>query len=178
MQLEYRIQEEDFLAYQLFTSSQSKKIIKKKKNGRLFSTLSFGILGLIFHYEEKMGLAIYFAVCSVVAALLFPKYFNWRYKKHYQSHIRETYSNRFNALTTIAFTEKKIITKDKIGEGSLNITEVIQVNETRDHFFILMSSNHSLIIPKKDPSISIEEIRNYFLEIELKVVDHLNWNWD
>jgi hypothetical protein len=148
MILEFELNERDFLAFQLFTASQSKRINRKKVNGWILITLFFIALAAFFYYEQTNFLALYFGIAAIITGLLYPKYFVWRYKKHYKTYIKENYSYRFGEKVYVEITNLAIYCKDKTGESTINISAVETVDETENHFFVKIKSGGSLIIPK------------------------------
>ncbi len=176
MKIEYTISEDDFLAFQLFTSSQSERINKKKKKGRIFLTLTSLAIAMYFFFIHSILVAVYCLIISIFCALFYPKYFIWRYKKHYQNFIKESYSKRFGEKAEIELLTDSIRSKDKTGEGTINTSEIENVNETARHFFIKISTGLSLIIPKRDLNNSAE-VKAKFSSIGLTVTDFLSWEW-
>ena len=161
MTLEFELNEHDFLDFQLFTASQSKRINRKKVNGWIFVTLFFIGLSVFLYFDYDGFFAIYFGVTAIVCGLFYPKYFVWRYKKHYKTYIKENYSYRFGEKAYIEINNQTIFAKDKIGEGTINISEIEKIDETEKHFFVKMKSGVSLIIPKYKIQTS-DEVRGKF----------------
>lgn len=177
MILEFKIKEQDFLDFQLFTASQSESVNKKKIRGWLLLTLGALVFALYFHLIENLAMTIYCGFVAIVSGLFYPKYFKWRYKKHYETYIKEHYSKRFNQAETIEINSEYIFTKDKIGEGKINLSEIEHIAETASHFFVKISTGHSLIIPKTELK-NVNELREKFKAIGLTVKDETNWSWN
>lgn len=177
MTFEYTVEESDYLDFQLYAASTSDRIRKKEMNGRIFLTLGAVVAGLYFFYQQHhIPMAIYCGFFAVATALFYPRYFRWRYKKHYQTHIRELYAKRFGTHCFLEINEDSILAKDKTGEGKLSLSEIEQVNETQNHFFMKVSTGISLIIPKRELT-DVSELRNMFKEVGLTVNDETNWTW-
>ena len=122
-------------------------------------------------------MAIYFGIVVIVTGLFYPKYFRWRYKKHYHTYIIENYSKRFGELATLEFNPDSIFSRDKTGEGKLNLSEIEKVDETKSHFFLKVSTGMSLIIPKNKID-NPHKLGMKFRELRLTVNDENNWSWD
>jgi hypothetical protein len=178
MKLEITTKEEDFVTYQLYTSSKSESTIKKLKNGRLGLSLGSLVLGVYFYITENISLAIYFGFAAIVAAIFYPKYFKWRYKQHYEKHIREHYKTRFGEVSTLEFTETDVLSKDKTGEAKMKLSEIEVINEISTHFFLKFSTNVSLIIPKRELIFPTEtSVRAKFEELDLVINNENDWKW-
>jgi hypothetical protein len=177
MKIEYKIEEQDFLNFQLFAASKSDRINKKKRNGWIFLTLGSIMAAMYFYFNLNTAMTIYFGIVTVIFGLFYPKYFKWRYKKHYKAYIKENYSKRFGQIETLEFNKDSIYSKDKIGEGKINLSEIETINETDNHFFIKISTGVSLLIPKREVN-NIDELRNKFEEIGLYIEDATKWKWN
>ncbi|MBL7560710.1 YcxB family protein [Olleya sp. YSTF-M6] len=103
-------------------------------------------------------------------------YSKWRYKRHFQKHVEENYKNRINKPVEIDFDENSVNAKDFTSESKINGTELKELIETKDHFFIKLTTDLSLIVPKH----SIEnqtEFKKRVTELGAEYVDELNWEW-
>ena len=176
MEITYKLEEKDLLDFQLFTASTSQRIAKKKRNGHILVTISFLFLGIYFYLANNTPMSIYFVVISIVFGVFYPKYFNWRYKKHYKDHVKETYQKLFGEEVKLNFTEDYIYSEDKTGQGKIKLHEVEDVNETPNHFFLNISTRVTLIIPKRELD-DIDSLRAILKAIGLKVNDQLDWKW-
>ena len=176
MKLEYQIDEQDFLDFQLFTASQSDRIRRKMLNEQLLLTLIYAILAGSFYFFYNILLTISFGIISILCGLFYPKYFRWRYKRHYKTYIRDNYANEFGEFGHIEINDNTIFSKDKIGESTLNISEIKRVDETEKHFFVKITASTSLIIPKyKIPNS--EEVRAKFELLGFSVNKLVNNKW-
>lgn len=176
MLLEYKIEEQDFLDFQLFTASKSKRINKKKRNSWILLTIILLTFAFYFYLNQNYVLAVYFGIIAIACALFYPKYFKWRYKNHYKSYIRENYSKRFGETVIIDIKDGFIYSKDNTGEGKINLTSIERVDETDKHFFLKMNTGISLIIPKNNIQ-KPGELKIKFQESGLPVHDNKNWHW-
>lgn len=176
MTIEYQINEQDFLDFQLFTASQSDRINKKKKNGWILLTVGSIIISIYFYLNQDITLSIYFGLIALACGFFYPRYFRWRYKKHYKTYIKENYSKRFGQTEYLEINSDSIYSKDKTGEGKINISEIEKVDETNKHFFLKISTGLSLIIPK-DGLENSDDLRTKFESLGLIVNNMINWEW-
>lgn len=176
MQIEFQIIEDDFLNYQLFTASKSERINKKKRNGWIGLTVGSLLLALYFYNIDKTFLSNYFIVVAGLTGFFYPKYFKWRYKKHYTTHIKENYKNRFNETEQLSFTGEYIEAKDKTGEGKIKVSELEEITETSKHFFIKLSTGMSLIIPKREFS-DLSQLETQLHQLNIPIRNELDWKW-
>lgn len=173
MTYEYQIQEEDFVGFQLYTASKSESIRRKKRNGWIGLTISALILALLLW--EHGGLGIYFLIVAVITLLFYPKYFMWRYKRHYENYVKKSHKNRFGEKVRIEIHPDHIFTKDRTGEGKIYLSAIDQINETSKYFFVQISSGMTLIFPKEN--INSEQLKEKFDTLKIPIHEELNWKW-
>lgn len=177
MKLRYNLENEDFLAFQLFTSSKSARIQRKKKRNWLLLSLSSFILAICFYINDNYVMTIYFGVVAVLVGLFYKQFFNWRYKKHYVNVIKENYGERIEVEDSeIEITEEFLKAKDRTGDSKIFNKEIKQIIETSNHFFVNVSSGVSLIIPKKKIE-NINLVKQQFVNLNIPIIDELAWKW-
>jgi hypothetical protein len=176
MKFQYKIEAEDFLEFQLYTASKDPIVQGRKRKSWIILPILFSFMAAFSFMSETFYLAVYFVVLAIVIALFYPKYFSWRYKKHYASFIGRNYAKRFGQPAELEITKDFILSKDKVAEGKVKISEIEYVSETQNHFFIKISSGMSFIIPKKEVDASID-LKAEFTRIGLVMKDELNWKW-
>lgn len=175
MQFRYTLQEDDYLQFQLFTASQSERIKKRKKTGWLILT-TFALMGtLYFAREDNMPMTIYLGIVTGVVAIFYPMYFRWKFKKHYIKFIRENYSSRIGTEELVEFQANHLFLKDKSGEGKVKFSEIENITEIPNLFFMKITNGNSLIIPKNIEN-KTELIEN-FDRLGTKRIVLNDWKW-
>lgn len=171
------LNEEDFLTYNLYTASKSKRIKKKRISEWILTTVIF--LGLSVILNEEGFLEYYFMILAGLTLFLFPIYTRWRYKNHYLKYIRENFKNRFGEVASLEFSEDLILTKDRTGEAKTNISEIEELNEISTHLFIKLRTGQAFIIPKR--TVTFDTFKKELLEnvVAGKLVwnEELKWRW-
>lgn len=174
------LDENDYLTFQLYTASKTPRVKRTRTRSWIMTTVTFACLAYLFYNSDNDFLGIYFIVIAGLSLALFPFYTRWRYKRHYLKYIRDTYKNRFGEKCELEFENDIIVTKDKSGEMKINKSEVEEINEIKDFFFIKTRTGVSLII-SKSKSDDIEKIKNEIKSmIETRGVKHnieLDWKW-
>ena len=75
MALSYKLEESDFLAFQLYNASQSESINKKRSRGWTLLTLSSLLFELYFYYQNITAIVIYFSTATLLFGLFYKIYF-------------------------------------------------------------------------------------------------------
>ena len=176
MKFQYKIEAEDFLEFQLYTASKDIIIQKRKLRSWILLPIAFSIMAIFSYLSQTYYLAVYFTVLALVIGVFYPKYYRWRYKKHYASFIGRNYSKRFGQIAELEITKDFIRSIDKVAEGKVKLSEIEYVSETPNHFYIKISTGMSFIIPKRE-IVTTVDIKSEFSKIGITVNDELNWKW-
>jgi hypothetical protein len=176
------LDENDYLTYQLYTASRTPRIKKARIRGWIFTTVTFLCLTYLFFESYNDFLGYYFLVASGLSLTLYPIYSRWRYKRHYKKHIQDTYKNRFGEECALEISDDVIVTRDKTGEGKINTTEIEEINEIKDFYFVKVKTGVSLIISKlKTETKDLEAIEKSLKELAdkkgIKWNAELDWKW-
>ena len=178
MNLNYKLTNLDFLEYHLYSSSKSELHKKKRRNNRIVGAILLLLFGFYFVNKDKnyIGLIV-FGIAAIQWFIFYPKYSKWKYKNHFKKHVEENYKNRINKPIKINFEGNSVNLKDFTSESKINGTELKELIETKNHFFIKLTTDLSLIVPK----YSIEnkaEFKKSVVELGAEYVDDLNWAWN
>ena len=173
------LNEKDFLEYQLYTASKSKRIKKKRIIVWISTTFFFLILGFLFHESNNIFLRNYFLIAGLISLVLFPFYQRWKYKKHYLKHIRENHKNKFGIESNVEFNKDFLMTSDQNSEGKIKMSEIEQINEISGHIFIKTKTGESLIIPKEKIQVEkfIQDLSSITNELNINWNKELGWKW-
>ncbi len=174
------LEEDDYLSFQLFTASQSPLIRKSRIRAWIITTIIFGGLSYYCFNSKNDALGYYFLIITALSLVFYPFYSRWKYKRHYLKHVRQTYQEAFGIECTIEIDEEIISTKSKTGEGKLNLSEISEINEIKDYFFVRVRTGGSLIIPKAkitDQEQLVSKMRSLAIARNIKHTTDLNWKW-
>jgi hypothetical protein len=172
----------DYLTYQLYTASKTPRIKKARIRGWIMTTVTCLCLTYLFFESYNDGMGYYFLIASALSLTLYPFYSRWRYKRHYKKFIDDTYKNRFGEECVLEISDDIITTKDRIGEGKINTTEIEEINEIKDFYFVKVRTGVSLIISKlKTDTEDLEVIEKSLKELAakkgIKWNVELDWKW-
>jgi hypothetical protein len=180
MTLTYTLNQNDYLNNQLFIASLSDRVKKQRNRSRILWAIAFLSLAGIFNTKKDSFLTYYFLTFAILYILFYPYYSRWYYKRHYTKSINETFKNRFDKVSTVIIDNEQIQDIDGSGETKISVSEVENIYETLEYFFLKLKSGLTLIIPK----LKIENLDS--LKIELKTIaakQHVDfiemqdWKW-
>jgi len=177
MNLNYKLTHNDFLEYQLYASSKSKTQKRNRKIRQILTPVFILVYGLLSPKNDENYITIsVIALIAILYFVLYPLYSKWAYKRHFEKHINENYKNRINTPVEITFNENFINAKDFASESNINGNEIQKLVETKNHFFIKLTNDSSLVIPKHCIE-NIDEFKKIVTGFGATYVDELNWKW-
>lgn len=177
MKINYKLTYQDFLEYQLYSSSKSELHRKKRFRSRIIIPILYIILGIYFaNKDEGYLIGILFTVLGILWYVFYPLYSKWTYRRYIKKFVEENYKNRINKEVELDFDVSSVSAKDYTSESKINENEIKELIETRDHFFIKLDTDVSLIIPKHAIE-NKEEFKKRILDFGAVYVDELKWEW-
>jgi len=176
MKIDFKLTSEDFLEHQLFSSSQSKLHQKDRAKKRMILPIVYIILGVISFAIDIIELSIFLLVFAIIWIVFYPAFSKYRYKKHFQKYIAETFKHLIDQPVEIKIGESTLNVKDVTFETTLNTTKLKELIETKNHFFIKLVTDLSFIVPKHAID-NKEAFKNRMTALGVTYVDALNWKW-
>ena len=177
MNLNYSLNEEDYLKYQLYTASKSKNIIKQKRRSFIIVLIAFIFFGVNIYNNDKSGLWFFIPICCIIL-ILYPFLLKWRYKSHYKKFIKENYKERIGLISNYNFEAETLNIKNSLGESKINYESFEQINETNDYYYLKLKTEESFIIPKNQ-ILSIEKFKKILdiLKEKYGVKENIELGW-
>lgn len=176
----FQLEEQDFLAQQLYRMSKLPATRKAKIYGWIGTPIIFIAMGLFFWRSNNLALTWYFVALAVVAAIFYPYYHLWRYKRHCAKHVHNNVREMSDLRMSLTFGKSQLLVAGKTGESKLNYSEIKQINEIGTHFLLQLNSGQTLIIPKRE----VDHQPDFIAELQQSATDHkvfwnseLNWSW-
>jgi len=176
------LDENDYLIHQLYTASKTPRIKKARIRSWILTTVACLSMMFLFFENGNDFLGFYFLIASLLSLVLYPFYSRWRYKRHYQRFISDTYKNRFGEECTLEITEDVIVTKDRTGEAKINSSEIEEIGEIKDYYFLRLKTGGSIIISKvKTDAQELVKLQEGLKELmNKKGIKHnvdFDWKW-
>lgn len=173
MTINYKIDEKDFLIYQLYIASKSHRIKRKRQRSKIMIPLLYLGLGLLLLFQNKTLLAIIFFIVGFLWFIIYPLWEKQRYIKHYQSFIKENYQDRLSKTITLELHNDFILTKGNGNESKVLTTEIEEICEIPTIILLRLKGGHSFILPKEQMS-NLDSVRTRLRELAI----HLNINYE
>lgn len=179
MKIEYTLTEEDFLEYQLYTTSKSEPIRKKRLLSKFVVPALYVVLGVFFYFYDNNKNAI--LICIFLAALwllIYPIYSKWKYKKSYLNHIKKNYKDKLDHVDALKLGNNNYFyIKEQGKEGKIKTSDAEKLIELKDHFFLQMKKGGAIIIPK-NYVLNTEGFKQKISDLNIDYLNETDWRWN
>ncbi len=180
MTFELKIDEKDYLTYQLFVASQSKSIKRKRNRNKVIIPILYILIGVFGLYNNFYLMGILFCVFAVLWFFLYPLWERNNYIKHYKNFIQENYKDAFGKSAFLEISDKTIFIKDEFSESKVSTSKIIEIYEIPTSIYIRMKTGKTFILPK-DKIASIDELKleliNLATNLKISYVRDEKWTW-
>ena len=174
--IEYELNENDHLAFQLYLASHTKRIVTQ----RVLTIVLAPALWLVFAFLMRCRLGDSLLVITIVMSVLwlafYPVRSHFHYRTFYLRHIRDNFSKYLNRPTTLDLVGSCIVSVNDACESKIQISEVEKVVEIRDLYFVFISKGSAFIVKKSTPG-SKDFILDLCKQANLAPVDETSWKW-
>jgi hypothetical protein len=180
MTVEYFLDQDDCLEFQLFDASKSERIKKKRQKSKIRIPVLYLILGCLFYLLNSNPLALTFIIIGVLWFFIYPVWLSKFYIKHYRDFIKEKWTENSSESSIVQFETDAINIHSKSGEAKINIRETKEITETPKLILLKFKSGSNIIFPKGKISNS-DELRRYLqalaLRLNVEYTDETQWTW-
>ncbi|MFT5184299.1 MAG: hypothetical protein ACI84C_001429 [Flavobacteriales bacterium] len=177
MDLSYQLTEEDFMEYQMFQSSNSEPLKKRRLISRVILSLFYIAIAAYFKLiREQSGTAMIFAGAGVVWYFFYPTYAKWRYKNHFKRHIKANYQDRIGKSATLSIVSDGIDFDDSSGNAHVKAEALAHLIELKDYFLVTIDTGLSLIVPKHAIE-NQDDFKNQLMAFDMQYHDEREWIW-
>ncbi|NMH27900.1 YcxB family protein [Flavobacterium silvaticum] len=180
MTLRYSLEIDDFIQYQLYTGSKSRRVINQRRKNWVVFAFSVVILNLLINWNKETGYLVFSLGFGFLLIALYPFYLGYYYKRHYEKFVRDTHMNKVGILTRLDFDEDFIYSTDETGDSKIYYTNLETINETAAHFFLKLKTGESLVVPKRklaNPETFEVELRTIEKRFNVTRNSDLEWKW-
>ena len=147
MNFQFKLSFDDFLQYQLYTVSQSKRVKKKKMRSWIRIPALLGLLAIYMSFKN-LDYATSYGILAATWALGYPLYFKWLYKRHFSKHIKENYKSKIGETINLSLTENTLISEDDGSEAKIKFKEFADIIELPNNLILRTKKGDALIVPK------------------------------
>lgn len=169
IEINYQINQEDFLEHQLFIASKFVQNQRRRQKNKILVPSFYVICGIILYFFGAITLTIIFLVFALLWYIYYPAFEGRRFSKYYNEFINENFKDKFGKSTTLMLNKDLLYSKDAVSECKYQSTEVSKIQEIPSTIFIFIKGGTTYILPK-DQFENLEE-----LKIQLQAISSV-WN--
>jgi hypothetical protein len=178
--VEYPLQADDYLQYQLYVASKSKRIQKKRKNSKIGLPIIYIFFSIVIYFYSNSLLSFLFIAIAIAWYFLYPVWEKHHYIKHYKDFIDENYKANKEEKIVLEVNETYLFIKNNGSESKVNCSEIATITELNQYLYIHLNSGQTLIVPKSrtnnlDELIATLKLIEKKYSIEYKTEP--NWEW-
>lgn len=181
MKIQYTLSRSDLLNNQLYIASISERIKKKRRKSKLVVPLSYLILALLVLAIGYVTMAIVLVVFGVLWYIVYPQYLSSKYVMHYADFINENFAHLLSDSIFLTIDDDFIISKDKISEGKIKLTEIKSIIRLSDNYLINLGLGSNLVLPlmdiQKDKNVISTFVEKISEKTGLTIEDKSSWRW-
>lgn len=176
MQLNYTPSEEDFINLGMFSTSQTRNVIRQLKSQRYIAWFMFLIICIIslYLYDAKGATIQAIALFSIGLILpFFSKIMLWlsiqKFKNNYQK------LDKKSKAVNLSIDSENLILSNERSEFRFKTSYIERIIEVEKYYFIEVNKNNFLSISKnKVPDIQTE-LKEYASEYAIPYITKLDW---
>jgi len=179
MMYTYSLTENDFITHQLYVTSTSVQVQKKRRRAWIVLTAAFLVLSAVYLMSKNYYMATFFALISTMYAFFYRKIQRRQYIRHFTRHVRNNYQNRIGEEIEIGVSGEHLIANSKVSEGKILIAEIVGVSEISDLALIHVSTGESLIVPQRMDGYRefLNELRSALSNQQVEWVKLPDWEY-
>ena len=167
MKICYNLGGDDYLAYLLYISSQSKTAKKKRLRLKIILPALYLFTGIYFLVTSKgsdYSIFIGFFALAVIWFVFYPKLESLYRKKQYKALVKGYYPDGKKESLVLEISNDYIQVKDDSNEGKVSTSEIESIDETHIMLFITLKEGDVFIIPKNELS-NTSDVRKRLMEL-------------
>jgi hypothetical protein len=164
MELEYRFEESDLLAFldhHMQHSEAAREVRRRQTYGYAFL---FAVFGLVFWFFGEAALAIAFLVLGPVWIAWWPARSRQIYRKQAMAMYREGQNPMFEGPHVLRLDETGLVAITPKAEARIALTSVQRIVDTADYLFVYVGALQAFIVPRGrvtrgDVDIFVQQLR-------------------
>jgi hypothetical protein len=171
-----QLTENDYLALFLYEASTDPYTKGVRTKSILRTALLFVIFAVCFY--ETNHLVAYFLIGCSAAYFIFGKLLTRKkYIAHYKQFINSKYKAMLHYPVQIEIADLYVKTISHVGDANYKVSAIWRVEEIASHYFLKLSSNQNILIPKTDSTLN-QEIQDLIIRHHIDHIINLDWKWN
>lgn len=179
MELNYDLNEDDFLNFQLYYASQNDKFVSQRNRDRLRLPGLSLLFGMVLLFDDRSSIWAYILIVSSFLFFVLYKWWSaWFYKRLYKRQVKENMKDDFPYHIKLLLDNDVIEIDSKKGHRRFNVRDIEYISETGAYFYIIINRIYVIV-----PGNQISEIEIFRNQLEnyknsgIPYLEKLDWKW-
>lgn len=171
MELEYKLQEEDYIAFNLYHAKKSPSISNSLKLQRLMGPIVFIPAAFLTAYYTSPPLVFWlvlFGIASFMWLRFYPQYLDREMTKRLKKILNEGKTEGLYQKRNIEVTEDGISQSSESGYSKIKWRDLESIDNMKEYIYVFDTSLSAFIIPKRvfktpdEEKLFIDQTNTYF----------------
>jgi ABC-type protease/lipase transport system fused ATPase/permease subunit len=180
MKVNYKLNAEDYLKFQLYTASRSKQMKAKRMVARIIWPIVFLAIGIYFAVEKVWAGAFILAAFAILWFFVYPIYTRIFIKKQFLKEIKEKYAENLDKQLGIEILVNDLQLTAPQGQRTIKFTSISEINDLGSHYLIIFDIGTVAILPigrEVGRNVWDDFIKQLALKSGKSVYDKKDWKW-
>lgn len=180
MKLSFPLTVQDYLDYQLYNVTCSKKAMRKRLIGRLLFPVIYILVALVFIVDENYLFVSFNLALAVLWYFFYPMSERKRYEKIFRRTIERDLKPYLNQVGSLEWGPTTIYASANNEEARVAETDVAAIVALNEVILIQLHNKHNFIVPKRAIENSDETVRYLqakCAKLAIPYTDHSAWRW-
>ncbi len=177
MKMNYEVNRESLLVYQLYFASQSRRIQRQRKLGWFVVTIPCLILVPLYISSGYYAGAFVLGIIGLIWLAGYPFYSRWRYRRHYEKHIDEALKGMMNRKVSIELAAELLL-EDEFAKSQIKLEHIQSVVFIPGFVILMLQTGQGITLPRdqlgKDLDTFVDDLLS---RTRLELTDHSHWKW-
>jgi len=184
MKLEYIIEKESLLTYQLYFASQSSRITRQRRIARFLISGLFLVLAPLYALVESFFGAVLFASLGVLWLFFYPYYSRWRFRGHYERHIDDALRGMINRNVAISLdsdeanAETILVLEDESARTQIKLDHIESIVRIPGYVLLMLRTGQGITLPENQLGKDLETLMKKLTDLaDISVLEKPAWKW-
>lgn len=165
MRLDYELNKQDYLNFNIYHSENSETIKHNLKKQIIIPPIAYIVIGLALSLVTEAGFIflIAFVICSVFWVVFYPAYFKRVVKRNINKMLSEGKNTSLEYKISLSLDDAGIKSVSEKGESSIKWEGIERLSESNEYYFLYITSVSAAIVPKR--VFVTDDERKEFIEL-------------
>lgn len=184
MRIQYILDKEDFLNFQLFTTSTLESAVRRRRKIRIFVPFIYLALGFWLYFKDQENnykLTIFLILFAILWYFIFPIFEARSYRNKLRKFIEVNYKDSLPMSVEMELEKESMYSIGLELENRIFYRDLDNIQETDHYLFVKIAETGQTLIFPKDKITNHQDLSNHFIAIaqnrNLPYAHYGDWRW-